>query len=700
MPRRDPIKAQEIRLNIKKWDDHFKYNRDQYHEMMYFVMGEQWNEEETSILKDYKKIPMTMNKLAPLIAHLLGEQRQNTPNLQVVPEDNVPEETAEIREAIVKDISLSGNAKVVYQTAFQQAAIGGYGAYLWLTEYENENSFNLVPVPKSVRDATRCFWDLGAESHCKTDGMYAGNRTRVTRKKFAALYGKKLEQSIPTSNEENTFVAVADDDSITLIDYFERIYENVKIYQLSNGETVDKKGLKQLKKVEIEGHKMFEMNGDIVRIENEREAPKYRVKHSLWAGDYELEVEDFPSQQLPVIFVDQNSYWDKQGRQKCRPFVRDAKDAQKFINYLATQTAHILKISRYDQFMMSKANARSPDTQEVWRNPSTIQGALYYDESPSGAKPEKLQAPELPVSFIQQYERAMHDIQSCTGMYNTQLGEQGNEIAARAIDARTKRGSYNTFVPFDALNRAIACGGEILNEMIPILFDTEREINVNLKDRGQSKVVINQQLDVYGGGVKNDMTFGRYKIRLVPGPSYEGQKQENLESLQMVLQADPQLFQLLGDLYVDNLPLANHIEIKNRVRTIIPQEIIEAGKTGQPLPPKPPQEDPMIKLKEMELQFKMQQAQMESQLKMQELEQKQQTAMMQAHQSGVDFSKTIQELELKKEAEMARLKEQELRFEAEMKRIEADLHMHHKNMQVDLHKHHNPIKKEVKHGAA
>src|SRR5258708_3575805 len=87
------------------------------------------------------------------------------------------------------------------------------------------------------------------------------------------------------------------------------------------------------------------------------------------------------------------------------------------------------------------------------------------------------------------------------------------------------------------------------------------------------------------------LTKGRYKIRLKPGPSYEGQKEEGLFALQSVLQADKggQVFPMIADLYAENLPLDNTLEIRNRLRTIVPQEIIEAGKTGKPLPPKPPQ---------------------------------------------------------------------------------------------------------------
>lgn len=695
MARKDPEKAQQIRQEIKKWDDLWKVNRDQYHLFTTFTMGEQWTEDESRVFENYKKIPLTMNKLAPLINHLMGEQRQNTPNLQCVPEDAVPEQTAEVREALVKDISLSSHARVVYQTAFQQAAVGGFGAYIVATEYEHENTFHQKPVFLAVKDPTRCYWDAGAMTPCKTDGMHAGNRTRVSRKKFRALYGKKLEQAIPTSNEENTFIAVADDDSITIIDHYERKYKKSTLYLLDNGESLTAKELDELDRLMMDDKEILMKDGMPVQVIDTRMTHEYSVKYQKWAGDYILEEEDFPSEQLPVIFVDQSSYYDKRERQICRPFIKDAKDAQKYLNYLATQCAYTLKTSRYDQYIAARANVSAPDTQTIWRDPSTVQGALIYDETPNGSKPERVAPPELSQSLTVQYERALMDIQTSTGMYNTQIGERGNEVSGRAIDARTRRGSYNTFIPFDSLNRAIAVGGEIINEMIPKLYDTERTLKLNMQDRGETEVTINKPKDEYGGEVEHDMTEGRYKIRLVPGPSYEGQKAENLESLKEVLQADPQLFQLIGDLYVENLPLANNIELKNRVRTIIPPEIIEAGKTGEPLPPKPPQEDPMLKVKMAELEIKKQQAEMDAQIKMIELKMKEEEAAMKHHQSGVDFTKEVEKIHAEREQEIAKLREQEMRFEAEMKRIMADVGIAHaQNITRILT--HSP--KEAKHG--
>lgn len=686
MAKKAPQFAQKLRDRIKKWDDYWRFNREQYHEWMDFVLGDMWKEDESKVFTRYNKVPLTMNKLAPLSAYLVGEQRQNTPSLQVTPDENVPEETVEIREALIKHITFESEAKLAYQVGFQCGIIGGFGAYGIETRYESEYSFNQDPAVYDIKDPTRCYWDVSANSPCKTDGMNCGNRTRISRTKFRGMYGEKVERTIPSSSytEDTTLMSFNDDDSITVIDDYERVYDTVKIYKLSNGMTVDQKQLDLFDRFDIEGREIIMLNGEAIEVMDSRDAQRYKVVHRKVAGDWLLEKNDFPSQQLPIVFVDQNSYWDKNGKQICRPFFKDAKDAQRYLNYLATQSAYLIKVSRYDQFMASKANIKSADTQQMWRDPATQQGCLFYDESPNGNKPERITPPELSQSLTMQYERALQDIQTSTGIYDTQIGQKGNEVSGAAVDARTKRGSYNTYVPYDSLNRAIACGGQIIDEMIPILYDSQRLMMLRMSDQMLKPVELNKPKDDYGSEIENDMTQGRYKVRLLPGPSYEGQKAEALESLQMVLQANPQMFNLVADLYAESLPLANNIELRNRLRTVVPPEIVEAGKTGKPIPPKPSQPPPEVmikmqelKLKEQELQMKSQEAQMKTQATMKELEMKQRELETRVNHDSQRVQMEWNKLEAEKLEAAAKLEEQEMRFRAEMARIQTDADISH-----------------------
>jgi len=673
MARKNPEKAQEVNSKIETWENYWHDNKNTYNEYTQFIWGNQWLDEEARVFETYKKIPLTFNKLAPMANYLLGEQQQNTPSIECVPKnENMSAELIDVYEALVDDITFSSHTKEVFQCAFNSAITGGYGAYYVDTEYEDEFSFNQVIRFKEIAIPTRCFWDLSAMSPCKTDGMFCGFRTRMSRAKFRSLYGKKIEISIPPSNIEEGSV-FNDDESVTLVTYWERKYNPITIYQLSNGRTVDQDEFDALERIMVDDKEMLLDQEQLVTIEMERRAPRYSVKKYLFAGDYELDSDKTPFKQLPMPFVDQCSFYNKEGTQVCRPFFKDTKDAQRYINYLGTQSAYLVKIGRYDQFLVSKENVRSNDTQQIWRDPSNVQGGLVFDPAASGFVPQQLKPPELSASLIQQYERSERDIQTCTGMYAAMMGDQGNETSKIAIEARGKRGAFNTNTPFNNLNKAIAVGAELTNEAIPIVYDTERSVSVNLKDKGRTAVAINKPMDEFGGQVQNDMSTAKFSIRLQPGPGWEGQKQEALNSMQLVLQANPQLFNLMADLYVENLPLANNIELRNRLKTIVPPEIIQAGKTGEPIPPKPEQPDPMVMIKMQELK-----------LKEQQLQQEQEKLQLNHHQTQEELAMKWADLQARREEAAAALQEMELRYAAEAQRTQSQEQMSHADNLVRL----------------
>lgn len=702
--------AQNVRVAIEKWRSWFKYNIDQYHNTFTFVMGQQWNEEERDMLQSFKKVPLQFNKLAALVNTILGEQQQNTPQLEVTPCSNCDEETAELRQLVVKDIMLSDEAKTVYQVAAMQAIVGGFGGYIVDTEYTSASSFEQNIVYRYINDATKFYWDISAKTVNKTDGMRAGYLTRVSRIKFRSMYGKHIEEKIgvegsfrqsqaeialavqPGKDDDENPFNFADEDGITIIDDYQRKFEKVTLYRLSNGREVLQEELDDIieASVQIQQKLMQEQammgeyagvdeqmppemqpemgfdtvalydDGELVRIEDYRTIKKSKIIHRKIAGDYILEESIFPAEDLPVVFMDQESYYEKGGKQVCRPMIVDAIDSQRYLNYLGTQAAYLLKISRYDQFIAPKKCVQSQDTAAAWKDPMNVQGAIMYDESPSGAKPEQLRPPELPASLVTQYQRAVEDLYTCTGLYPSRIGQEGNEISGAAIDARTRQGSYTTYVVFNSINRAITSGGAIVNQMIPFVYDSQRVISLMTPDRGRQNITVNEPADEYGMKIKNDLRKGTFQVKLKAGPSYEGQKAQALESLNMVLQANPSLLNMFADLYAENLPLANNIEIKNRLKTIVPPDILQAGKTGQM-----PKKNQMPNAQDQAAMAAIQHDQEMLELKKQELQIKMAEVQAKIEQKEI-------ELQIKQMEAVAELEGQKLRYLAETDRTRSD----------------------------
>lgn len=777
--------ARQARVACEKWREYFKQNIDLYHMMHTFVLGAQWSdEEEDDMIKTYRKVPLTSNKLGTMSNSLLGEQQQNTPQLQVVPMTECDQKVAHLREIIIKDIMFSPEADICIQVGAKQSAIGGFGAFALDTEYTHSKSFDLDIVHRHFKDATRCYWDIGADSPSKTDGTLCGYITRMTRQKFRDTYGKEVEEHVKkttsiTQSTEEIALAVQpdeaddpfawdDDESITIIDHFVRKYEKDMLYKMSNGAVLNQEEMDELiessrkinarnQAMELEQMLMGQQqpmqqegmpgmeqgmdsgqgtpqspdgfgitgehdilpqengmdvdkynanpkpemmesedqdvitlwdNGEMVRIEDKRPSKKHKIIHYRFAGNYELDKTDFPSEQLPLVFVDNNSYYDKNGKQITRSFFGDCRDTQRYINYLRTQSAYILKVSRYDQWIGSKKNVASMDTQRNWRDPTAIQGMLTYDESPNGNKPEQIRPPELSASLFQQYQLAIEDLYTSTGLYPARMGNNGDEASGKAIDSRTRQGSYTTYVFFNAINRARATGGEIINEMIPRVYDTERVMSLMMPDEGRKNVTINKQVDEYGEQVENDIRKGTYQVRLMPGPSYEGQKEQALQSLRDVLQADPTSWTLIADLYADNLPLANTLEIKNRLKTRVPPEIIEAGKTGE----MPQQHGPSPEQQQIAMQ--QQQMQMEAQFKQKQIEIKEKELQLKAQQMQVDLEIEHEKLMAEKIQVMGEIEESKMRYMAETGRTEADTAIAHANNLVKILTHKVDLKNE------
>jgi hypothetical protein len=180
---------------------------------------------------------------------------------------------------------------------------------------------------------------------------------------------------------------------------------------------------------------------------------------------------------------------------------------------------------------------------------------------------------------------ADNDLHQTTGLYPESLGESKYDQSGKAILLRQKQGNTATFGLQDAMVTAIKQCGRIIIGWIPTYYDTPQVVRIVNPDGTSKTVPINKPFKDDAGLQKVfDLTAGKYDVAVDAGPSHETMRAEAAENILQLIQAEPSLMQIAGDLLVSmfDWPLAK--ELSERLKKMLPAALQENGGQGQ-VPP-------------------------------------------------------------------------------------------------------------------
>ncbi len=655
-----------IKKNINRWYSYFNINIQNYKEDVKFVHGEQWTKSETQEHKRLEKATFTINKLYPYVKQIIGEQRQSTPDLEIrALEEGADQKGVDVRAGIIRNISYSSRTDIVYQTAFSCALKGGFGAFRILTEYEGSKSFDQCIKYEAIPDPTLCFWDPASEKTDRSDGMFCGCYQLVSKDKFTEMYpevdiDKIHETALSSPYSRSDFSWMKDENTITVVDYYEKEYFTRELGLLNNGETIETKDFDDYKKAydqEMQGEGVAHEPLEIVR---RRTSEDYKIMYYRAVGTEILEATEWPCKYLPIVFLAGDcAYYE--GKEWTISLIRYAKDPQKFLNYLKSSIAKGILVMRREQFIGSEENIPdNPKLKKMWQNPSLVQGMLIARRDTAGQLPQKLPPTELSQSELQQYQVAELDIQNILGMYESMKGQQGNEISGVAIANKIRQGNTTNFVYFDNLIRAIEHGGRIVLGLLPNVYDSDRVVPITDRSGKTSVKRINYQDEV--GEKVNDITEGAYDIEVKAGAPFGMQKQEQFANIMQLVQAVPGYGQLTVDKLAALLDVENSTELVERARFMLPPALV-AQEEGEP--PPQPQMDPM---QQAMLQVEQQKVQAQG-MKAHADQVEAQADMMKARADVEAQQHNMGATQIRSRAEIGKAL---LEYQKEMRKIEAD----------------------------
>lgn len=542
----------EARERLRLAIDADAENRQSAIDDLKFIDGEQWPEQILNERISSGRPCITINKMPTFIDQVVGDQRQNRPDIKVVPVDSKGDvRIARILGGWIKHVMQVSQADIVIDHAFEHAVACGYGAFRVTTKYTEDFSFNQEAYVGKIDNALAVYWGRHSK-YDASDAPYCFIISDIDREEYKQKYG---DDPMPFNQADSQFIdGWAREDTVRIAEYFIKEAINKEIYLLEDGRIVDELNL-----------------GDLPI--KQKTIKSYKVKWYLLSGNKILDEKEWVGRKyIPVVPV-----WGKQlnigGKLKTRGLIRYAKDPQRMYNYWQSSDTEIIALAPKTPYLVTPEQISGHESQWGEAHRRNYPYLLVNPDPRAPGWPKREPPPQASSAMVTKIQMADQEIRDTAGLQKAALGMQSNERSGAAIRERKMEGDTGTFSFVDNLSRSIEQLGRILLDMAPGILDTERIIRLGLNDGGSEFEHIN--IENESGDIMNDISIGTYDVVVRTGPSYATQRTEARISMAEFIQYDPASASLIGDLYARAMDWPGAEEVASRLEFRLPPELRE-----------------------------------------------------------------------------------------------------------------------------
>jgi hypothetical protein len=526
---------------------------------------------------------LTINKLPQHVRQVTNDQRQNRPSGKVIPADDKADvEVAEIFNGMVRHIEYMSDADVAYDTACENQVAYGEGYIRLLTEYESANSFDQNIKIGRIRNSFSVYMDPTIQDPCGSDAQWCFVTEDLMLEDFERMFpdAQPVSSLQAQSVGNESYAPWLSVDTIRIADYYYVEHEKATL-NLYYGNVSAMKGSPEDQQMVQIGMKPIKSR--IVDVK--------KVKHCKINGFEVLESNDWAGDWIPVVRVVGNEF-EIDGRIHVSGIVRNAKDAQRMYNYWVSQEAEMLALAPKAPFI--GYGGQFEGYEQNWKTANTTNWP-YLEVNPDvtdGAGgplplPQRAQPPMASSGLLQAKAGASDDIKSTTGQYDSSLGATSNERSGKAIMARERQTDTGTYHYVDNLARAVRHITRQIIGLVPKIYDTQRVARIMGEDGEPDSAKIDPMQQepvkriVDQNGIEIDKIYnpgvGTYDVMVTTGPSYMTKRQEALESMGQLLQGNPQLWAVAGDLFIKNMEWPGAQEMAKRFAKTIDPKLMDDG---------------------------------------------------------------------------------------------------------------------------
>ena len=522
------------------------------------LAGAQW---EGPLGDQFENKPrFEVNKIHMAVLRIINEYRNNRITVNFASKEGEEyDKLADTCAGLYRADEQDSGAEEAYDNAFEEAVMGGFGAWRLRTEYQNEedpeDDKQRVCIEPIFDADTSVYFDLGAKRQDKADAKLCFVLTSMTRQAYKAEYDDDpatWPKTITRSQFDWYTPSV-----VYVAEYYkvEEVSEQIRIYKDFNGKE------ESLRPEELDKEEEMLATG---WKEVRRKKVKTRKVHKYIMSGAKI-LEDcgyIAGKNIPIIPV-YGKRWFVDNVERCMGHVRLAKDAQRLKNMQLSKLGEISALSAMEKPILVPEQVAGH--QLMWAEDNLknypyllINTLTDANGNPMAAGPVAYtKPPALPPSMAALLQLTEVDMQEILGS-PAQGDKMVSHLSGKTVELVQQRLDMQTFIYMSNMAKAVKRCGEIWLSIARDIFVEEGRKMKTVHESGKMepielmKPVVNEEGEIE---YENDMSSAEYDVVVNVGPASSTKRLATVRALtdMMTMTQDPEMTQVLSAMAMLNM---------------------------------------------------------------------------------------------------------------------------------------------------
>lgn len=474
------------------------------------------------------------DELGQYVNQRVNDVRQNKRAIKLDPAGyGATEETAELRANIIRTIESRGGVQA-YITGYESAIQRGIGFWAVGKRWAADDSFNMELYLRHFPNSKNVVIDPDVKEPAASDMRYGFIVEDIPRKEFARRWPKaQLRDFSPELMDTHRYWIK--EHTIQVAEYWYVDMKPARLLLVGREDSPEVVWEDRLPDgCELGDGGLLLPNGRTLRILRERTSERRTVKMLLTNGLEILEETDWEGRYIPIVACFGRQYWLDTGtgsKRILRSLVHGAIPSQLAHDYAMTGALEGIGQMLKAPYIGYEGQIEGHEKEWEMANRRPVSILLVkpvLDATGTAVLPLPQRNNWDPA--IQQNlvfdEATKRGLQNAMGAYSANAvkadaaGKSGRALERQQMLA--DQGSYHFLDNFD---EAIRHTGVIIDDLIPHVYDTARDILLRKPDDSAESVRINAPVEKDGKTMRLDTRVGRHEVTISVGPSYQSQRE-------------------------------------------------------------------------------------------------------------------------------------------------------------------------------